>query len=168
MEDDVMSKIAVVTGASSGLGREFVVQISEKYKTIDEIWVIARRAERLYALEREIEGKKIIVLPLDITKQEDLEAYKKMLAKEHPWVRVLVNAAGYGIMGHVEDVVCEELTGMIDVNCKALVAMTKITLPYMKNRAISLILHHRRHICHSHPLLYMQQQNPWLEAFQKH
>ena len=44
-----MSKIAVVTGASSGLGREFVVQISEKYKTIDEIWVIARRAERLYA-----------------------------------------------------------------------------------------------------------------------
>ena len=48
-----MSKIAVVTGASSGLGREFVVQISEKYKTIDEIWVIARRTERLYALERE-------------------------------------------------------------------------------------------------------------------
>ena len=130
-----MSKIAVVTGASSGLGREFVVQISEKYKTIDEIWVIARRAERLYALEREIEGKKIIVLPLDITKQEDLEAYKKMLAKEHPWVRVLVNAAGYGIMGHVEDVVCEELTGMIDVNCKALVAMTKITLPYMKEQS---------------------------------
>ena len=118
-----MSKIAVVTGASSGLGREFVVQISEKYKTIDEIWVIARRAERLYALEREIEGKKIIVLPLDITKQEDLEAYKKMLA------------TGYGIMGHVEDVVCEELTGMIDVNCKALVAMTKITLPYMKEQS---------------------------------
>ena len=130
-----MSKIAVVTGASSGLGREFVVQISEKYKTIDEIWVIARRAERLYALEREIEGTQIIVLPLDITKQEDLEAYKKMLAKEHPWVRVLVNAAGYGIMGHVEDVVCEELTGMIDVNCKALVAMTKITLPYMKEQS---------------------------------
>ena len=87
-----MSKIAVVTGASSGLGREFVVQISEKYKTIDEIWVIARRTERLYALEREIEGKKVIVLPLDITKQDDLESYKKMLAKEHPWVRVLVNA----------------------------------------------------------------------------
>lgn len=130
-----MSKIAVVTGASSGLGREFVVQISEKYKTIDEIWVIARRTERLYALEREIEGKKVIVLPLDVTKQDDLEAYKKMLAKDHPWVRVLVNAAGYGIMGHVEDVVCEELTGMIDVNCKALVAMTKITLPYMKEQS---------------------------------
>lgn len=130
-----MSKIAVVTGASSGLGREFVVQISEKYKTIDEIWVIARRAERLYALEREIEGKKVVVLPLDITKQEDLETYKKMLKEEHPWVRVLVNAAGYGIMGHVEDVVCEELTGMIDVNCKALVAMTKITLPYMKEQS---------------------------------
>ena len=130
-----MSKIAVVTGASSGLGREFVVQISEKYKTIDEIWVIARRTERLYALEREIEGKKVIVLPLDVTKQDDLESYKKMLAKEHPWVRVLVNAAGYGIMGHVEDVVCEELTGMIDVNCKALVAMTKITLPYMKEQS---------------------------------
>ena len=76
-----MSKIAVVTGASSGLGREFVVQISEKYKTIDEIWVIARRAERLYALEREIEGKKIIVLPLDITKQEDLKPIKRCLQR---------------------------------------------------------------------------------------
>ena len=163
-----MSKIAVVTGASSGLGREFVVQISEKYKTIDEIWVIARRAERLYALEREIEGKKIIVLPLDITKQEDLEAYKKMLAKEHPWVRVLVNAAGYGIMGHVEDVVCEELTGMIDVNCKALVAMTKITLPYMKEQSNIINIASSAAYLPQHPLLYMQQQNPWLEAFQKH
>ena len=69
--------------------------------------------------------------------------------------------AGYGIMGHVEDVVCEELTGMIDVNCKALVAMTKITLPYMKEQSNIINIASSAAICHSHPSLYMQQQNQW-------
>ena len=74
-------------------------------------------------------------MPLDITKELDLQIYQRFLEKEQPWIRVLVNAAGYGIMGHVSDIDSEELTGMIDVNCKALVAMTKLSLPYMRKQS---------------------------------
>lgn len=130
-----MKKIAVITGASSGIGREFAKQISEKYKTIDEIWVIARRAIQLNELKEEIPNKEVVVMSLDITKELDLQIYQRFLEKEQPWIRVLVNAAGYGIMGHVSDIDSEELTGMIDVNCKALVAMTKLSLPYMKKQS---------------------------------
>lgn len=126
-----MSKIAVVTGASSGLGREFVIQISKKYKTVDEIWVIARRKERLDELKKVIKNKRIVVLDLDITKESDLDIYRKKLKDEKPHVSVLVNAAGYGMMGEFSSSVYEEQVGMIDLNCKALVAMTHISLPYM-------------------------------------
>lgn len=126
-----MSKIAVVTGASSGIGREFAVQISEKYKTVEEIWVIARRKERLDELKNKIKNKKVVVLALDLTKEEDLETYKKKLEEEKPLIRVLVNAAGYGMMGYFDSSVYEDQVGMIDLNCKALVAMTHISLPYM-------------------------------------
>ena len=47
-------KIAIVTGASSGLGREFVRQITRLYKNLDEIWVVARRAERLEELKEKL------------------------------------------------------------------------------------------------------------------
>ena len=126
-----MSKIAVVTGASSGLGREFAVQISKKYKTIEEIWVIARRKEWLDDLKKVIKNKKVVVLALDITKEEDLDIYRNKLKEENPTIRVLVNAAGYGMMGYFETTVYEDQVGMIDTNCRALVAMTHISLPYM-------------------------------------
>ncbi len=126
-----MKKIAVVTGASSGIGREFALQIAEKFKTVDEIWVIARRYQRLKVLKGLITNKKVVVLPLDITKEADLSVYRDRLASENPSIRVLVNAAGYGMMGHFEDSIYSEQLGMIDLNCKALVAMTHISLPYM-------------------------------------
>ena len=47
-------KIAVVTGASSGIGREFALQIPRLYKNLDEIWVMARRTERLEELKKQI------------------------------------------------------------------------------------------------------------------
>ena len=49
-----MMKIALITGASSGLGREFARQIPKLYQNLDEIWVVARRAERLNELEMEL------------------------------------------------------------------------------------------------------------------
>ena len=49
-----MMKIAVVTGASSGMGREFVRQLGKKYPWLDEIWAIARRAGELELLKKEV------------------------------------------------------------------------------------------------------------------
>ena len=69
-------KIALVTGASSGLGREFVRQIAEQGK-VEEIWAIARRRDRLEALQS-ISAVPIRVLALDLTRPGDMGYLRRM------------------------------------------------------------------------------------------
>lgn len=121
--------IAVVTGASSGMGREFVLQLKD-YVRVDAIWVIARRAEALQALQTQI-SVPLKILTLDLSKEESLAAYAAALAEEKPNVKLLVNAAGFGKFGSFDKIPLEDEMRMVDLNCKALLAMTRLTLPYM-------------------------------------
>lgn len=123
-------KIAVITGASSGMGRELTIQISKK-EQFDQIWVIARREEALQNLKKEL-GEKVRPVVLDLTKQESFRGYKAILEKEQPEVAFLANVAGFGKFGSYDQIPLQDCMDMIDLNCKALVAMTHITLPYMK------------------------------------
>ena len=95
-------KIAIVTGASSGLGSEFVRQIRKQEK-LDEIWVVARRKDRLMTLEKELQTH-LRIITGDLTKPETLREIEAMLWKEKPNVRILVNAAGYGKIGSWRDI----------------------------------------------------------------
>ncbi len=122
-------KIAVVTGASSGMGREFVLQLGG-YVAVDEIWVIARREKELLALQSECR-EKLRPVVLDLCQQDSLDRYAALLAQEQPEVKLLVNAAGFGKFGDFRKVPLQDDLRMIDLNCKALVAMTRLTLPYM-------------------------------------
>ncbi len=124
-----MKKIAVITGASSGMGREFVLQL-EREKQFDEIWVIARRTERLEALAKEVKTP-IRPLTMDLTKEESIAAYSRLLEEEKPEVSVLVNAGGVGRFGTFSDMKLEDMYTMIDLNSKAYVGMTYATLPYL-------------------------------------
>ena len=121
--------IAIVTGASSGMGKEFVLQLPQ-YVSVDEIWVIARREN---ALEQLKEQSPVPVRPiaLDLCKEESFDAFAAILEAEKPDVKLLVNAAGFGKFGSFDNVPLEDDCRMIDLNCKALVAMTRLTLPYM-------------------------------------
>lgn len=121
-----MKKIAVVTGASSGLGREFVRQIA-KETALDEIWVIARRRDRLLALEQEVTVP-LRILALDLTDPQALDAYSAELRAARPSVELLVHAAGFGKMGDYRTIALEDATRMIDLNCKAAVSITERTL----------------------------------------
>ena len=122
--------IAIITGASSGMGRQFVLQLSKAEK-FDEIWVIARRKERLEALKSEVDAP-IVPVPLDLTLPESYKVYENLLAEKKPQVSVLVNCSGFGKFGTYEQIPLSESLSMIDLNCKALVALTELTLPYMK------------------------------------
>lgn len=122
--------IAIVTGASSGMGKEFVYQISKKFKSIDEIWVIARRKDRLDELCKEISDVKIRGLQFDVANQADMIRLKMLLLQEKPQVRVLVNSAGYGIIGTFDEI-ADDNTGMCQVNCVGLTKMIELVLPYM-------------------------------------
>lgn len=123
-------KIAVITGASSGMGRELAIQISQK-ESFDEIWVIARREDALQNLKESIKTK-VRPIPLDLARQESFEEYKTLLEKENPEVAFLANVAGFGKFGRYDQIALKDCMDMIDLNCKALVAMTQLTLPYMK------------------------------------
>ena len=122
-------KIALVTGASSGLGREFVRQIAEQGK-VEEIWAIARRRDRLEALQS-ISAVPIRVLVLDLTRPGDMEYLRNTLQDELPDIRILVNAAGMGRMGPTVDIPAKDNDAMIDLNCRGLTEMTCTCLPWM-------------------------------------
>ena len=123
-------KIAIVTGASSGMGREFVLQL-DQYEKVDEIWVIARRVEALWELQKYV-ATAVRPICLDLCNERSFEDFRQLLAAENPDVRLLVNAAGFGKFGDFETVPLDDDLRMIDLNCKALVAMTRLTLPYMQ------------------------------------
>ena len=125
--------IAIVTGASSGMGREFVTQL-EGYVTVDEIWVIARRRDALEALKG-LTKAALRSIPLDLCEKESFETLSALLAAEQPDVKLLVNAAGFGKFGSWQQVSPEDDLKMIDLNCKALVAMTRLVLPYMNKNS---------------------------------
>ena len=122
--------IAVITGASSGMGKDFFIQLSENEK-FDEIWIIARREERLKELQQQVQFP-VRVIPMDLGKEENIEQYGILLEKEKPTVKVLVNASGFGAFESFENVTLKTYYDMIDVNAKAVVGMTYKTLPYMK------------------------------------
>ena len=125
-----MKKIAVVTGASSGLGRELVGQISRE-GGLDEIWAIARRTDRLNALSEEL-GLPVRAISADLSSPEGIETYRRALEEDKPDVRMLANCAGFGKFNHYERETTDTYMNMIDLNVKAVVAMTDATLPYMQ------------------------------------
>ena len=122
--------IAIVTGASSGMGREFVKQLSA-YVQADQIWVIARREDALAQLQQQVQTP-VRCIPADLCAAESFDRIADLLAQAQPNVKLLVNAAGFGKFGSFENIPIHEDCRMIDLNCKALVMMTRIVLPYMK------------------------------------
>ena len=122
--------IAIVTGASSGMGREFVLLLSQ-YVNVDEIWAIARRKEALEALNEAV-SVPVRAIGLDLLEEDSFKTLSQLLQKESPNVKLLVNAAGFGKFGTYHKVPLEDDCKMIDLNCKALLVMTRLVLPYME------------------------------------
>ena len=132
MERTVNKKIAIITGASSGMGREFVRQVAKGCRELDEIWVIARRRERLEQLQSKIAECPLRILVADLATMEGIERLRALLEAQRPRVHVLVNAAGYGMIGQVAEMSLGDSTGMIDLNCRGLTAVTQVVLPYVR------------------------------------
>lgn len=121
--------IAIVTGASSGMGRDFVLALDKDYK-FDQIWVIARRKARLEELKKSCKTE-IVPLALDLSNKESTLTLEKLLQEKQAKVGALVNASGYGVFKAFEESDREELEGIIDLNDRALVSITHVVLPFM-------------------------------------
>lgn len=124
-------KTAIITGASSGLGREFVRQIADVFPEVECYWLIARRADRLEELASSLEGRSVVCLSLDLCDTMSFMAFQQKLAAEQPEVVLLVNNAGCGYLGRIGEMDTATQTRMVDLNVRALTAVTNMTVPYM-------------------------------------
>lgn len=123
--------VAIITGASSGIGREFAIQLQDK-KEIKEMWLIARRLDRLEALSAELKVEKVKIITADLSTDEGIEKIRTELLEHRPEVSYLVNAAGFGNFGAFDQLSEKEVAGMIDLNVKAAVLITHMTVPFMR------------------------------------
>lgn len=127
-------KIAILTGASSGVGKEFFDALCEKYNYLDEVWVVARRAQRLEKLK---EGApfEVRTISVDLTEHKGIEAINSLLKNEKPDVEILINNAGFGKLGYIDEIPYTEHIDMVNLNNAALTALCCLCVPYMKQGA---------------------------------
>lgn len=136
-----MKKIGIITGASSGMGAEFARQFA-KMMICDELWIIARRNDRLLELKTQIEhDDKVSIIPiaLDLTGSQGAQAFSTYLKENFPAdaeLKLLVNNAGFGTYGPFEETPVEREMQMIDLNCTSLTGICGYALPYMKKDSI--------------------------------
>ncbi len=129
-----MMRTIIITGASSGIGREFALQLDQSNFKKDRFVLIGRNLAALEALENELETK-CIILTMDLTNSSEYTKLKDLLAEDAYDIRMLINSAGYGIVDSFANMEYEDQVGMTQVNCTGLTAITGICLPYMRKGA---------------------------------
>lgn len=128
--------IAIITGASSGIGEQFLRQLVCERAAFgsvpfEEIWVIARRADRLLSMKNELDPVRIRVFTIDLTDDSAIADLKDELKKRNPTIGLLVNCAGVGRTGRFETISDNDVHRMVVLNCSVLAELTSICLPYM-------------------------------------
>lgn len=126
-------KIALLTGASSGLGCAYAKYIGEIFPEINEVWALARRKERLNELAACISSPRIIPVECDLTNASNIAALSMKLQTEKPEILLLVNNAGCGFHGEFASSDMEEQLRCVQLNISALTQVTRIALDYMPN-----------------------------------
>lgn len=121
-------RIAIITGASGGIGKAFTRLILEE---VDEIWAIARNQEKLNAMQKEF-GDKVVTISKDLTKASELHAIGEMLAHEMPIVAYLVNNAGIAKIGSYKDFTVEDVETMINIHCNVPAVLCTLCIPHMR------------------------------------
>lgn len=129
---------AVITGASSGLGKEYIDAIIAQYPSIDAFWLVARRKELLREIAEAHPDKTIAAISLDLSKDDSIDKFEQLLKDNNPEIKVLVNNAGYGKCDDFFSSNRRSQTGMVDLNCRALTGITRLCLPFMLDDSLVL------------------------------
>lgn len=124
-----MNNIAIITGASSGIGRSFVKALIDSPDCPENVWIVARRADRL----NELAGISPRIVPV-VSDLSDLDGIRSVISKleeEKPNVSLLVNCAGMGKRGDIMDRPSKDISDVIALNCTSLSVLTRDVIPFM-------------------------------------
>jgi len=130
-----MKKVALITGASAGLGVEFARQLSAKGH---RLVLVARRKERLDELAKELGNARAVAL--DLSKKDAAAKMMANIAAAGETADLLVNNAGFGLIGRFAELDARRLRQMIDLNCGALTELCSAVVPAMIARRSGAIL----------------------------
>lgn len=128
-----MKKVALVTGASSGIGKATVIQLIQDGLIV---YAAARRLEMM----RDLEEIGAIAIKMDVTNDDDMVAAITKIKQENGGVDVLVNNAGYAMYGSVEETTIEDARRQFDVNLFGLARLTQLVVPYMREKKAGTII----------------------------
>ncbi len=128
-----MIKSAIVTGASAGIGEAAAVELARKGF---RVYAVARRAEKMAHLA----DQGIVPVSADVTDDPSMVALVDQVMTETGRVDVLVNNAGYGSYGALEEVPMEEARRQFDVNVFGLARLTQLVLPHMRAQGSGRII----------------------------
>jgi NAD(P)-dependent dehydrogenase (short-subunit alcohol dehydrogenase family) len=120
-----MSKVALVTGGSSGIGESAAVELQDAGFTV---YAVARRVDKMDALA----ARGVHTFAMDVTDDASMVAGVQRIVDEQGRIDVLVNNAGYGSYGAVEDVPLEEARRQFDVNVFGLARLIQLVTPHMR------------------------------------
>ena len=126
-------KVALITGASSGIGKAIAFQLMDDGLTV---YATARRLEKM----RDLEQRGAIALKMDITVENDIQRIVKQIETDGNSVNILVNNAGYGSYGAMEDTTIEDARRQFEVNLFGLACLTKAVLPIMRTNKSGKII----------------------------
>ncbi len=121
-------KIAVISGASSGIGAEFVKELDKM--NFDELWLIAKNDGLLDKIAQ-ILNTKARLIPVDLSNESAFDEIKALYEKEQPQIEYLVCSAGVGFNGAFENITQKQIDLTVSINCNALTLMNSISLPYL-------------------------------------
>lgn len=130
-------RLAILTGASAGLGRDYLKLLAAD-PSLDRIWIIARREDRLQRLCEQYPDKDIVPLALDLTDERSFALLRQKLEEEKPDLRLLINNAGCGTVGDFAEMDLSSQTRMVDLNVRGMTAVANLALPYMAEGAAML------------------------------
>jgi NAD(P)-dependent dehydrogenase (short-subunit alcohol dehydrogenase family) len=133
MHGDATAKVVLITGASSGIGKEAARTLK---KAGSVVYGVARRSEMM----KDLESDGIRVLQLDLTDEDSVEACVKSIIEREGRIDILVNNAGYGSYGAIEDIPISEARRQFEVNLFGLARLTQAVLPSMRAKRFGRIV----------------------------
>jgi len=134
-----MDKVALVTGSSSGIGYETALALArENYYTFASMRD-TRKADQIQEIAKK-ENLNLEVIELDVDKEESIKLAVKKILEEKNRIDVLVNNAGYGLFGCLEDISMNELKAQFETNFFGLVALIQEVSPIMRNQGSGIIV----------------------------